>query len=203
MASVMDLFFSSPHLFAQHMGVAYLPRLTFINDRISAKPVKYFHKAQKRGEISIRQKWLGAYYAQELEMGYTPELFIQWTLPHVGWGVFAQQSFPKGAFLGEYTGVLRRKKWWCDRNNKYSFDYTVGVQEETPFLIDAESSGNITRWINHSTTPNLESLGIYWKEIMHVVFLALRPIREGEQLSYDYGSSYWQRRPAPYPIYQK
>jgi SET domain-containing protein len=43
-------------------------------------------------------------------------------------------------------------------------------------------------------------LAVYWRHVMHVIFTALRPIPEGEQLLYDYGDDYWMRRDPPFDL---
>ncbi|RLE47727.1 SET domain-containing protein, partial [Candidatus Woesearchaeota archaeon] len=44
---------------------------------------------------------------------------------------------------------------------------------------------NTARWINHSCNPNCETINING----HIWIVALRDIRKGEELSYDYGYS--------------
>ena len=50
-------------------------------------------------------------------------------------------------------------------------------------VIDGKISGNSARWINHSCEPNLEAN----QDGYRVFFTALRTIKVGEELSYDYG----------------
>jgi SET domain-containing protein len=69
-----------------------------------------------------------------------------------------------------------------------------GMDPENPFhtfffslengrLIDGASNGNESRWINHSCAPNCEAR----EEDGKVFIYALRDIRRGEELNYDYG----------------
>jgi SET domain-containing protein len=52
-------------------------------------------------------------------------------------------------------------------------------------VIDANVGGNAARWINHACQPNCES---DIDEENHRVFIkALRKIKRGEELFYDYG----------------
>ena len=50
-------------------------------------------------------------------------------------------------------------------------------------VIDAKVGGNSSRWINHSCDPNCEAD----EEEGRVFIKALRNIKAGEELNYDYG----------------
>lgn len=49
-------------------------------------------------------------------------------------------------------------------------------------VIDAAVGGNISRWINHSCDPNCET----YEEDDRIFVHALRGLRPGEELFYDY-----------------
>jgi uncharacterized protein len=51
-------------------------------------------------------------------------------------------------------------------------------------VIDAASRGNAARWINHSCDPNCETEET---DDGRVFIQALRDIKRGEELNYDYG----------------
>ena len=57
-------------------------------------------------------------------------------------------------------------------------------------IIDATFYGNKARYINHSCDPNLESENINVNGEMHIIFTALRHIKEGEELTFDYKFEY-------------
>jgi SET domain-containing protein len=63
-------------------------------------------------------------------------------------------------------------------------------------VIDA-TQGNLTRFINHSRDPNLQPIHVFYDGFYHLIFIALRKIQQGEELSYDYGQSYWYLRDPP------
>jgi SET domain-containing protein len=50
-------------------------------------------------------------------------------------------------------------------------------------MIDGGDGGSDARWINHSCAPNCEAQ----EEKGHVFIHALRDIKRGEELAYDYG----------------
>jgi uncharacterized protein len=64
------------------------------------------------------------------------------------------------------------------------------------FVIDA-TQGNLTRFINHSFTPNLRPVHVYYAGFYHLIFLAMQRIEKGTQLSYSYGKNYWYLRGKP------
>lgn len=182
--------------------VKWLSSLQFAHPKIAEKIKKRSEKALKKGYFSLRQKWLGAYYSKEIRLGHHPHLIVQWIGAEIGYGVMAGESLAKGAFIGEYTGIVRRRTR-KDRQNFYCFEYAVGDDWKSPFIIDAKDQGNYTRFINHSSSPNLEPVSVYLEGLMHLILIANRPIQKGEHLCYDYGEDYWRKRiflPLPMPL---
>ena len=102
-----------------------------------------------------------------------------------GNGVFAVQDIPAGATLIEYAGELIS---WKEALRRHPHDpkqpnHTFYFHIDDKHVIDAKVGGNASRWINHSCDPNCEA-----DEAGTRVFIkSLRPIRAGEELSYDYG----------------
>lgn len=174
------------------MQIFWTPLLKFSNEELYAKAQKMSFKAMHNGELSMRQKWLGSYYSQEIETGFIPEVSVEWIDEKIGYGVYARKSFAVGAFLGEYTGLVRPRKRRLDRKNDYCFEYAVGMK--SPWVIDAKECGNHTRFINHSAKPNIEPMALYSKGLMHIVFISVQPIKKGDQLFYEYGPYFWKKR---------
>jgi len=100
-----------------------------------------------------------------------------------GYGIFARKPIPKGARLIEYKGAL------IDATQAEGRYPEVGTPPHT-FLFDADDdlyidagvNGNSARWINHSCNPNCETT----QEGRRIFIEAIRPIRPGEEISYDY-----------------
>jgi uncharacterized protein len=101
-----------------------------------------------------------------------------------GRGVFATQPIRKGTRIVEYKG--KRVNWaWASRayapvdgepTHTFLFELDDGR------VIDANQGGNAARWINHSCSPNCQAI----EEDGKVYIEALRFIRPGEELGYDY-----------------
>lgn len=100
--------------------------------------------------------------------------------PIDGKGCFAKQSFPKGRKIAEYAGerittreaerraLTRRRLRICAIDRRFSLDGARG--------------GNGTHYINHSCRPNS-----YMRITCgHILFMALRDIRPGEEITIDY-----------------
>jgi len=105
-----------------------------------------------------------------------------------GKGVFALQDIPEGETIIEYVGEIiswkeadrRHPNNPDDPNHTFYFSFGDGKK-----VIDAAVGGNAARWINHSCNPNCEADE---DDDTHRVFIkALRNIRAGEELNYDYG----------------
>ena len=98
-----------------------------------------------------------------------------------GRGVYATKPIRKGTRIIEYTG--KRVDWAsvpADSNGDHTFLF--GLENGTE-VIDPETGGNEARWINHSCEPNCEAIE---EENERVFIYALRHIRAGEELFYDY-----------------
>ena len=112
--------------------------------------------------------------------------------PIHGNGVFALVDIPAGTELIEYRGK-RLTHAQADRLHANTSDsgHTFLFTLNDKYVIDANSEGNIARWINHSCKPNCRALleedagGDRRKD--RVLIESLRPLRAGEELTYDYG----------------
>jgi SET domain-containing protein len=98
-----------------------------------------------------------------------------------GRGVFATRPIRKGRRIIEYTG--RRVRWKdVPADVKEAHTFLFGINDGVD-VIDPKIGGNEARWINHSCHPNCEAVE---EEEGRVFIYALRNIKVGEELSYDY-----------------
>lgn len=100
-----------------------------------------------------------------------------------GLGLFATRRIKKRSRIAEYKGPLLTGKA-ADRaeaaTNRYLFEIN------SRWTIDGKSRRNIARYANHSCNPNAEPI-----IVKHRVFIsALRDIKPGEEIVYDYGNDY-------------
>jgi uncharacterized protein len=96
-----------------------------------------------------------------------------------GRGVYATQPISKGRRIIEYTG---KRMPWAEVPNEDDDPHTFIFALDNGEVINAEIDGNEARWINHSCDPNCEAVG----EEDRIFIYALKPIRAGEELFYDY-----------------
>ena len=102
-----------------------------------------------------------------------------------GKGVFAVQPIRRGETIIEYTGEIIT---WPEALRRHPHDpkdpnHTFYFHIDDGRVIDAKVGGNAARWINHACQPNCEA-----DEVEGRVFIkALRTLKPGEELFYDYG----------------
>jgi len=102
-----------------------------------------------------------------------------------GKGVFALTDFAKGETIIEYVGEIIS---WKEALRRHPHDptdpnHTFYFHIDEKHVIDAKYGGNSSRWINHSCKPSCEPD----EENGRVFIKAIRDIKAGEELNYDYG----------------
>lgn len=180
----------------EKFSLTYLHSLEFSDPRILKKVQKRcINKLwwKKHAKVNF---WNCSLFEKSLLENHPIPVEIKKVNPIVGYGVYATKTIPYLSFLGEYTGVVRKRNRKKDSLNDYVFGYVIGPHD-TPWVIDAEKKGNFTRFINHSFTPNLTSRWLISQGIAHIILFANRRIQAGEQLTYDYGPYYWRKRALP------
>jgi SET domain-containing protein len=101
-----------------------------------------------------------------------------------GYGVFAARRIRRGTtvieYLGDRVSHAQADSRYEDKdpNDNHTFLFTVDAKT----VIDAGVNGNEARYINHGCDPNCESTAINKR----IFIEAIRTIRPGEELSYDY-----------------
>lgn len=99
---------------------------------------------------------------------------------NAGLGLFAGTVIPKGACVIEYTGRVLSEAETEHSRSKYLFEIS---KKKT---IDGKPAINKAGYINHACRPNCEAK----IHAGRVFVMALRNIRPGEELTYDYGKEY-------------
>ena len=108
-----------------------------------------------------------------------------------GRGVFAAAIIPKGTRIVEYKGACIPYSLACelypDEDDQPTHTFLFEIDAD--MVIDAGQGGNAARWINHSCHPNCEAVG----EGDRIFIEAIRTIRAGEELGYDYAITLEER----------
>ena len=109
-----------------------------------------------------------------------------------GSGVFAAKNIKKGEFIIEYKGLLRSHQEVdaaYDGEDETGHTFLFTLNED--YVLDANIKGNEARWINHICNPNCDSEHVDAedgdKSKDRIEIKALRDIKTGEELSYNYG----------------
>ncbi|KAL2200026.1 hypothetical protein P885DRAFT_66896 [Corynascus similis CBS 632.67] len=116
-----------------------------------------------------------------------------------GYGLFAAEDIAQDEFVIEYTGELishdegvrreHRRGDVFDEENKVSYLFTLLEQEG--IWVDAAMYGNLSRYINHASgNCNIMPRIMYVNHEFRIKFLALRDIKAGEELFFNYGDNF-------------
>jgi SET domain-containing protein len=98
-------------------------------------------------------------------------------------GVYAAKNIKAGKIIIYYKGKIITKKE-TEKNPKYDNDKAIYLFNlNSRYDLDGDFEYNDARLINHTCSPNCEVAG---KGLKLWIF-ALRDIKKGEELSYDYG----------------
>lgn len=185
--------------FEKLIGFEFLQTLRFESENLLSKIRSEIESLHKKGDLTVQQKWFGSYFKSEIQYPVIPDVFLKFINPEIGWGVFANRDFKKMECICQYSGVVRKSKR-ADKTNAYCFEYTLTNGVKTPFTIDAQDAGGISRFINHSEKPNLQSSLATIDNLNYVLLIANSDLKKGQQLCYDYGPDYWEYRQAPIDI---
>ncbi|ONK78111.1 uncharacterized protein A4U43_C02F14470 [Asparagus officinalis] len=135
-----------------------------------------------------------------------------------GWGLRSWDPIRTGTFICEYTGEVINKINLEDENadNDEYILQTIGFDEKAfkwnygpellgepsadysteslgplPIFISAKNMGNVSRFMNHSCSPN-----VFWQPVLydhgdegypHIMFFAMKHIPPLTELTFDYG----------------
>lgn len=121
----------------------------------------------------------------ELERGeLCSEMYIKYIDPTLGYGLFSSTSLRCDTFIGEYVGIVL-----CTQQpGEYSLNFPCldGGHE-----INAQDTGNLVRFINHSRTPNASFQNVYHEGVIHTVVRMVLEVQGDTQITVNYGVGYW------------
>lgn len=106
-----------------------------------------------------------------------------------GYGLQVLEDITEGRFLIEYVGEVldlqsyeARQKDYASKGHKHFYFMTLNGNE----VIDASAKGNLGRFVNHSCDPNCRTEKWVVNGEICVGLFALRNIKKGEELTFDY-----------------
>ncbi|CAI5445951.1 unnamed protein product [Caenorhabditis angaria] len=135
--------------------------------------LRYRMNYDKNGRLKIDDKVLGDQYVIEcsdvcgcdiscpnrtIQRGQKVPLVIFYEDEIKGYGVRAGGMIKRGELIAEYTGVIRLYGDKSYTSESYSFESNMVMDENggihVQAAIDSLDKGNVSRFINHSCTPN-------------------------------------------------
>jgi SET domain-containing protein len=110
-----------------------------------------------------------------------------------GLGLFATKPIKKRAFIAEYKG-RRVDNEEADRLEARGSRYMYELNSR--WTVDGSGRQNVARYANHSCRPNAESDVIRGPRARGrkggmVILRAIKNIKPGDQITYDYGRDYF------------
>ncbi|RCI12389.1 hypothetical protein L249_1293 [Ophiocordyceps polyrhachis-furcata BCC 54312] len=132
-----------------------------------------------------------------------PLILGQSQLEGVGYGLFTAQDIAQDDFIIEYVGELithdegvrreaRRGDVFDEESN---LSYVFTLLENDGIWVDAAIYGNLSRYINHASEQDKRGCNItprilYVNGEYRIKFTAMRDIRAGEELFFNYGENF-------------
>ncbi|KAL5994832.1 hypothetical protein ACLOJK_024889 [Asimina triloba] len=134
-----------------------------------------------------------------------------------GWGLRSWDPVRAGSFICEYAGEVMPETSTGYESDGYVFRATSSIEDSfewnyiheileeerpdnlsenpkpLPIVISAKNIGNVSRFMNHSCSPN-----VFWQPVLfdhddesypHIMFYAMKHIPPMTELTYDYGLS--------------
>jgi hypothetical protein len=108
-----------------------------------------------------------------------------------GLGLFAQEPIKKGEMIIEYIGNILNKE---EADKKVTSQYLFEITKNK--TIDGSPRWNIARYCNHACAEAANAESSTKKG--RVIISAVKNIKEGEEIVYDYGEEFFKEHIAPH-----
>ena len=144
--------------------------------------LNFVNKDNSNDELIIAQKYK-AYINQTNQKVYIGPSIIHRN------GLFASENIKPGEIVIEYVGEMITNKIADYREieyNKRGFGDCYMFRFDADNIIDATKYGNLARFINHCCEPNCKAQCNEINGKKHILLLAKRFIKQGEEITYDY-----------------
>lgn len=193
--------------FKDLLNITYTPALKVVAPELKKHDIKTDREYTANPKINEKLEEL---YGSLIDQSFVSPMHIRWINKTVGYGVFSEVDLERGDMVCEYTGILCQDI--ADDENGYIWDYPTHRFETIPgkkrrkkikYCIDALTEGNFARFINH-TIRKYQNVGVVIvprNNLWHVIYVAKKSIKKGQQLLTYYGTDYWRdRQIVPTPI---
>jgi uncharacterized protein len=179
---------------------SYLPHCTFETEEERREIRERGLKQLERGEVGAEALELGKRFIGNIEASWIAPVSVRYLGKELGHGLFSEGDLDVGSYVGVYTGLIRKNdRRYFEPLNDYCYQYPVLDGLGRNYVIDA-TSGHLTRFLNHSDQPNVDPVYAFHEGFYYLIFLTMRCIEKGEQLTFNYGQNYWHLRGKPVAI---
>lgn len=176
------------------LGVVYVsePQFTKHPKLAQISPEDYSgYKDNKEEHQQITKKY-GAQIAQK----YMAPVSIKYISEEVGYGLYANEDFKAGDFIGEYAGQVVHGRV---KDATWSWSYPIRAKANSTlagnvYSMDSKKYGNELRFVNDDEGPNLVVKFVFQGSCWHIIYVAKKDISKEEQLLISYGDNYWKTR---------
>ncbi|MGZ3634095.1 MAG: SET domain-containing protein-lysine N-methyltransferase [Parachlamydiaceae bacterium] len=180
--------------FKDYFNIDYYNHLQFPSEAAFQETLNNCPWIIETSYLGEKNRQLFSRFRKEIEQGFVADVSIRWINEELGYGLYANKNLPAEAYIGEFTGLVRRLYRRSPDHNEYCFHYPTKWWSWKYTVIDALLGGNETRFINHSDKPNLQPLCVCDQNLLHIIFITDQPIKAGMQLTYHYGNDFWKHR---------
>jgi SET domain-containing protein len=117
-----------------------------------------------------------------------------------GQGIFAVSAIDRDTIIGSYTGTVYPVVESIDIEGDYLLTVTVG---DTEYIVDAQETwpgkfNHKWRWpFNRALDTDLQSVFANTEVMADGTIFSLRDIEADEEVTWDYGVSYWEDKGQP------
>lgn len=185
--------------FEERLEMTWTDTLLFDSPKTIDKVAKKCARKMKKTDLRQMNHWTLCLHEKSMSLPREALYYVRWINRYLGYGIFAAQDIPANTFIGEYTGIVKRRNNRKNKFNDYVFSYDL-CGKSTRWCIDAKKNGNFTRFLNHSDAPNLTSRWVIKDGITHIILFSNQFISKETQMTYCYGPWYWRSCSAPSPL---
>ena len=166
-----------------------------LNTSSNRKITDYFQiRKSSRKTKSDLEKEKRSFIEDMIKNGVEDGLEVK-NMPDKGRGIFASKYFNKGDFVCEYAGEMISYQLAKKREEMYAQDTSIGCYmyffeyKSKIYCIDATAeTERLGRLLNHSKTDgNCRTQLFEINSKPHLILVAARDIKPGEEMLYDYG----------------
>jgi SET domain-containing protein len=121
-------------------------------------------------------------------------LYVMWSSPVLGYGLFAKTFIKRGDIIGMYCGIVNFNSE--NDNTDYRWKYptsTKSIHENCG--IDARVCGNYLRFVNHDNEhTNVQIEFVSFENRWYLLYIAIVCIQKDCELFTNYGERYFASR---------